>query len=94
MDSGALSVMTTGMSTTPWWCAGKWAYLLKEPGLSPMLTLDVGRGLLFLTTCSAVDKRRTSLTAPIMDCLFTTVGTTRMLESGVRVSTCTHIGDC
>ena len=66
--------------------ADSWVSLLKELRLSHMHTLDEVKVQSSLMMCAALEMRRTSLTAPIMDYLFTTVDTTRMLESGARVS--------
>ena len=91
---GALSVMTTGAILTLRWSAGSLDYLPMEHRLSPMPTLDEGRDQLFSIMFDAVDMRRTSLTAPIMDYLFTTVATMRMLGSDARVSVCVCVCVC
>ena len=83
--SGAPSVTTTGAPTTPWWSADSWVYPLLELRLFHLLTSDKEMDQSFLIMSVAQGKRPTSLTAPTMDCLITTVPTTRMPESCVKV---------
>ena len=86
MANGALSVMTTGVTLMLRWSAGNLDYLPMEHRLSDTPTLDEGRDRLFLIMFSVSETRHISPIAPIMDCLFTTVATMKMLESGARVS--------
>ena len=76
---------TSGATQTLRSSAGSLDYQRGEHKLSPTPTLDGGRGQLFLTTFGVLGTRRTSQTAKIMDCLFTTVDIMRMLELGARV---------
>ena len=68
-----------------WWFAGSSDYQPREHRHSVLLTLAKERALLFSTMYAVVDLRHISLTAPITDCLYTTVHTTRMLESDAKV---------
>ena len=85
MVSGVPSVTTTGAMQMPRLSAGSLDYQPEEHRLSPTPTLDGGRDRLFSTTFGVLGTRRTSQTAKIMDCLFTTVHIMRMLELGAGV---------
>ena len=86
MVSGELFVTTTGVTLMLRWSVGSLDCLSVELRLSPMPTLDKGRDQLFSIMFTVLGMRHISRTAKIMDCLFTTVSTMKMLESGAKVS--------
>ena len=86
MVGGELSAMTTGVTLMLRLSVGSLGCLPMELRLSPTPTLDEGRDQLSSTMFGVLGTRHTSLTAEIMDCLFTIVATMRMLESGAKVS--------